>query len=105
MCLLAAATRMCLLAAADVSLRVCVCVCGVALLLLLLLLLLQLLPLHICPSNSAAGFAGDSGGDIYTDLFAAVERLPDNHLKTLNLAREWLCSLLPHVLQKTNRVK
>lgn len=42
---------------------------------------------------------------MYRELLEAVDRLPESHLKTLNLGREWLNSLLPHVLQKANRVK
>lgn len=71
-------------------------------------LVMQLLPLHICPSNPSLGALGglqDVTGALYGDIFDAVERLPEVHMKTLNMAREWLCSLLPHALQKANRVK
>ncbi|OEH80097.1 EF hand family protein [Cyclospora cayetanensis] len=63
-----------------------------------------MLPVHICPSNLTGSCFVEGEGTLYSDLFEAVERLPEVHLKTLNLAREWLCSLLPHALQKVNRV-
>lgn len=39
------------------------------------------------------------------ELIAAIEHLQDKHIKMLNLSREWLNSLLPHVLRKVNRVR
>lgn len=69
---------------------------------------MQLLPLHICPSNPSLGAGGElqnGSASLYASLFDAVERLPETHLKALNLAREWLGSLLPHALQKANRVQ
>lgn len=63
--------------------------------------------------SSSAGLGGAeqdrasffSGDLMYIELFEAVDRLQDDHIKMLNLSREWLNSLLPHLLQKINRVR
>jgi hypothetical protein len=38
------------------------------------------------------------------DALAAVAALQDKQIKAVNLSREWLSVLLPHVMSKINRV-
>eukprot|EP01012_Entosiphon_sulcatum_P004402 TRINITY_DN11719_c0_g1_i1.p1 TRINITY_DN11719_c0_g1~~TRINITY_DN11719_c0_g1_i1.p1 ORF type:complete len:3283 (+),score=530.28 TRINITY_DN11719_c0_g1_i1:870-9851(+) len=45
-----------------------------------------------------------SGNSKFAAAQSAVKGIPDTYMRLLNLAREWLHSLLPHVLSKVNRV-